>query len=419
MAVVKITPQQGDSPRAPISLQGERRKAMKLVYAVERELEAFRDRWLLDESDDNVEEWVEFINMTKGKPGQAQTFKNCQAFGKELNKIREDDGYLSTRIIILGQLQRVVDRDKVFRELFDSVYHRLEDALNLYMSKYCLSFISELEELDVECVRDYENGINFWQGEIRHSLSGAEGAMANINSIGHNSFIDYVSNYGQVLHFMYVALDCLVSVTDPFRSWVTADEGYLKKVSLEISALQRQKVQISWLLRKDKSKIEESKSREIRHDFDNKLLQSRVKNKLKDRKYCRKREFSFVDKIERSENILLEKKLELHEAQTKLKKRPMHTLVREPSDGLTERCQKLQGEVNRMENYLNRIRRGKRDMRETRYQVQKEYHTLKVIFSLFFFLSVVSSHSCLTILHLENRICLAYSWKWKQFVLTD
>ena len=351
---------------------------MKLVYAVEKEVAAFKERWLTEEFDDSIEDWLEFINMAKGKPGQQQTFKNCQAFAKELDKIREDDSYLGTRVHIIAQLQRVVDSDKIFRELVDSALHRLDNAMNLYMVKYCLSFISELEELDVECVRDYENNINFWQAEIRDSLSGAEGAMANINAIGHQSFTEYISNYGQVQHFMLVALDCLTSVTDPFRSWVTADEGYLKKVSLEISALQRRKLSISALLRKDKSKIEESKSREIRHSFDNKLLQSRVKNKLKDRKYCRKREFSFVDKIERNENILLEKKFELHEAQMKVKMRPMHTLVREPSDGMTERCQKLQGEVNRMENYLTRIRRGKRDMRETRYQVQKEYHSLKV-----------------------------------------
>ena len=398
METIRGTPRLGEtpSPRAPISLEGERRKAMQLVYAVEREVEAFRDKWLLDESEDNVDEWVEFVNLAKGKPSQQQTFKTCQAFGKELTKIREDDGYLSSRILVISELQRVVDRDRVFKELYESCHKRLDNALNMYMAKYCLSFISELEELDVECVRTYENSINLWQGEIRNSLIGAEGAMDSINELGSHSFTEYISNYGQVLHFMHVALDCFSSVTDPFRSWVTADEGYLKKVSIGISILRNQKARVNEMLRKDCSRIEERKSKEIRADFDNKKLQSRVKDKLKDRKYCRKREFSFVDKIERGENILLEKKLELNDAQMKVKMRPLHTLVREPSDGMMERCQKLQGDVNRIENYLNRVRRGKRNMRETRYQVQKEYHSLKVSQTQQAYNVIIMSHRCIS-----------------------
>lgn len=351
---------------------------MKLVYAVEREVEAFRDKWLLEESEENVDDWTEFINLAKGKPPQQQSFKTCQAFAEELTKIKEDDGFLSSRVLVIGELQRVVDRDKAFKEFFESAYKRLDIALNQYMVRYCLSFISELEELDVDCVRDYENNINIWQMEIRNALTGAEGAVDNIKETGGNSFSDYVSNYGQILHFMHVALDCFASVAGPFRSWVTADEGYLKKVSLGISTLRRQKNELCELLRRGCARLNERKSKEIRADFDNKILEGRVKDKLKNRRYCRKREFSFVDKIERTENILLEKKMELQEAQQKVKTRPLHTLVREPSDGMTEKCQTLQTEVNRMENYLYRIKRGKRDMRETRYLVQKEYHHLKV-----------------------------------------
>lgn len=348
---------------------------MQLVYAVEREVEAFRDKWLLDETEDNVDEWTDFINLAKGK--QQPPFKTCQAFGEELKRIREDDGFLSSRVLVIQELQRVVDRDKAFRELFESAHRRLDIALNEYMVKYCLSFISELEELDVECVRDYENNINIWQGEIRNALIGAEGAMDNINETGKHSFAEYISNYGQILHFMHVALDCLASVTDPFRSWVTADEGYLKKVSLGISALRAEKRELGYHFRRDCSRLAERKSKEIRADFDNKLLHNRVKDKLKNRRYCRKREFSFVDKIERTENILMERKFELQEAQQKVKTRPLHTLVREPSDGMTETCQRLKDDVNRMESYLNQVRRGRRDMRETRYHVQKEYHNLK------------------------------------------
>ena len=385
MGTPRISPRQGVSPRVsprgPISLEGERRKAMQLVYAVEREVEAFREKWLLDETEDNVDEWTDFINLAKGK--QQPAFKTCQAFGEELKRIREDDGFLSSRVLVIQELQRVVDRDRVFRELFESAHRRLAIALNEYMVKYCLSFISELEELDVECVRDYENNINIWQGEIRNALIGAEGAMDNISETGKHSFAEYISNYGQILHFMHVALDCLACVTDPFRSWVTADEGYLKKVSLGISALRIEKRELGYHFRRDCSRLAERKSKEIRADFDNKLLQSRVKDKLKNRRYCRKREFSFVDKIERTENILTERKFELQEAQQKVKTRPLHTLVREPSDGMTETCQRLKDDVSKMESYLNRVRRGKRDMRETRYHVQKEYHNLKVTYGDF------------------------------------
>lgn len=379
----KSTPRAGQPPRVPISLEGERRKAMKLVFRMEKEAEHFREKWLMDETDENTDEWMEFINLMKNK-SNVSMFKNFKDFEAELEKLKEDRGFLGSRVMTIAQLQKVCDRAKTFEELYERNHQRIEDALKHYMSKYCHSFFAELEELDVPCVRDYENSINGWQREINNSLREAEQAMDNIVELVNMSFVDYIASYGQVLRSMHVALDCFLAVSDPFRSWVTADEGYITKVKLELAYLQSRKASMAESTRKDSFRIHETKAKELQTGFRNKKLGEKVQGTVSNRQFCRKREFSFVDKIEMTENILHEKKLELEQAMAKLHSRPLHTLVREPSDGMSDKTARLQSEVNRMERKLQYMKQGKREMRETRYNLQKEYHKLKVL-SLFLF----------------------------------
>lgn len=372
----RSSPKAGQTPRAPISLEGERRKALKLIYSVEKVVDNFREKWLFDETDENTDEWLEFINLAKGKQG---SYKDPKEFAKDIPRLKNDSGFLGSRVLLIAQLQRVCERAKLFEELFESCYQRIEDALNEYMGKYCHSYVAELEDLDVQCVRDYENGINDWQEEIRTCLREAESAMDDLNDMVSQGFVEYITSYGQVLHCMYATLDALASAAEPFRSWVLADEGYIKKIQIELDCLHRQRARINETIRKNTFRIEESKSKTLRSSFNNKKLGETVQGTVVGRGFCRKREFSFVDKIEMTENILHEKKMELDEAQHKLHTRPIHTLVREPSDGMKDKTAKLQREVNRIEGQLKRMKRGKRDMKETRYHLQKEYHELKVL----------------------------------------
>lgn len=372
------SPRAGQPPRVPISLEGERRKAMKLIYAMEKDCTHFRENWLLNESDENTEDWVEFVNLAKTRPGGNGTFNSYKDFEKELPALREDRGFLGSRIMTISQLQRVCDRVKAFDNLFELSHSRIEDALNHYMSKYCLSFFAEIEDMDVECVRDYENSIDEWQAEINCCLQDAEKAMSHIQRLTAQPFVEYVKTYGKVLYAMHAAIDALTAVCDPFRSWVTADEGYVKKLRLELACLERQKARVSEGLRKNSFKLHEQKAQELRTNFKNKKLGEKVQGTVSSRRFCRHREFSFIDKIEIAENVLHEKKLALDEAKNKVNTRPIHTLVREPTDGMKDRSVKLQNDVNDLENKLERMKRGKRDMRETRYNLQKEYHNLKV-----------------------------------------
>lgn len=373
----KSSPRAGQPPRVPVSLEGERRKAMNLIYRMERESDYFREKWLLDETDENSDEWLEFINLAKNNKATS-TFKTYRDFEKELVKLRADTDYLGSRHGTISQLQRVCDRAKAFDDLYDVNYQRIDDALKKYMGKYCHSFFAEMEDFEVACVREYENSINDWQREIRRTLVDAEQAMGNITELTDISFTEYVSSYGHVIRSMHVALDCFLCASDPFRSWVTADEGYVTQIRIEIGYLQRQKAGISELARKNSFKIQETKAKELRASFRNKKLEEQVQGTVSNRQFCRKREFSYVDKIEITENILHERRLQLDEAARKLHRRPLHTLVRQPSDGMTDKTARLQHEVNRMENTLEQMKRGKRDLRETRYNLQKEYHKLKV-----------------------------------------
>lgn len=376
MQSVNSSPRAGQAPRVPISLEGERRKAMKLIFRMERDSEHFREKWLLDETDENTDDWVEFVNLVRNKSNSP--FKGYKDFDKELQKLKNDRGYLGSRTDTISQLQNVCDRAKAFEEIYDLNYQRIDDALKHYMAKYCHSFFAELEDLDVGCVREYENSINDWQKEIRNCLADAEKAMGDINELLDISFAEYVSSYAHALRAMHFALDSFLCVSDPFRSWVTADEGYITKVRIEIDKLQRQRNAITEAARKNSFKIQETKAKELQCSFKNKKLGEKVQGTVFNRQFCRKREFSFVEKIDMTENILHEKKLELDEAMEKLCSRPLHTLVREPSDGMKEKTTRLQGEVSRIERKLNQMKKGKRDMRETRYNLQKEYHKLKV-----------------------------------------
>ncbi|XP_053374984.1 uncharacterized protein LOC123534144 isoform X2 [Mercenaria mercenaria] len=374
----KSSPRAGEAPRVPISLEGERRKAMKLIFRMEKDSEFFREKWLLDVTDENTEDWVEYVNLVKNKTNKQ--FRDYKEFEKELVKLKDDRGYLGSRVATISQLQKVCDRGRAFEDLYDLNYKRTEDAWKHYMAKYCHSFFAELEYLDVECVREYENSINEWQEEIRSCLSDAEKAMSNITELLDISFSEYVSSYAHVLRSMHIILDSFLCVSDPFRSWVTADEGYVTKIRIEIGYLQRQKGVITEAYRKNSFKIQETKAKELQTSFRNKKLDEKVRGTVFNRQFCRKREFSFVDKIEMTGNILHEKNLELEEAMAKLHSRPLHTLVREPSDGMKDKTARLQHEVNMIEKTLNQMKRGKRDMRETRYNLQKEYHKLKGVY---------------------------------------
>ena len=376
------SPRAGQAPRVPISLEGERRKAMKLVYAMERDCLHFRETWLMNVDDDRTDDWVEFVNLAKNRTSSTGSYAGYKDFEKDLVNLREDTGYLGSRVQTIAELQKVCNRAKAFENMFELSYLRIEDALNQYMSKYCLSFFAEIEGMDVESAREYENGINGWQIEIKCCLNDAAKAKLAIQQLFGKNFVDYVRLYAQVLHGMYSAFDAFMAVCDPFRSWVTADEGYVKRIRIELSCLEGQKSRATEILRKRSFKVHEQKSQELRTNFNNKKLGEEVQGTVHGRKYCRNREFSFVDKIEMAENVLQEQKLALEEAKNKVNTRPMHTLVREPTDGMKEKTSRLQTDVNRLEKQVEQMKRGKRDMRETRYNLQKKYHSLQVSYTL-------------------------------------
>ncbi|XP_052243000.1 uncharacterized protein LOC127852929 isoform X2 [Dreissena polymorpha] len=377
MASESSSPRAGQTPRAPISLEGERRKAMKLVYNMEKDCDHFREKWLLEDTDDNSDDWLEFINLAKNRKGVVGNVSSHREFAKELQKIRLEGGFLASRVSTIDQIQKVCERAKAFDDTFELNYQRIEDALNHYMVKYCLSFFAELEELDVECVRDYENGINQWHAEIRACLQEAESAKDNIQEHLQLGFAEYVSSYSQIVRSMHSVLDAFLAVCDPFRSWVSADEGYIKKIRIELACLDGQRNRKSEAVRRNTFRMHEDNAKGLRTSFQNKQLDEKVQTTGHSRKFCRKREFSYLDKIEMTENILHERRRELEEAQSKLQARPLHSLVREPSDGVTDHAARLQRDVTRLERRLEAMKRGKRDMRETRYSLQKQYHNLR------------------------------------------
>jgi len=376
MASELSSPRAGRPPRAPISLEGERRKAMKLVYRMEQDCEHFREKWLLSGVEDSTDDWNEFLNLSKGR--RAGGFSHYKDFESELNKIRQEGGFLASRVTTMNQLQKVCDRAKAFDDLFELSFTRIEDALIHYMSKYCLSFFAEADDLDIDCVRDYDNGINEWQIEIRSCLRDAEKCMESIHEHLELGFAEYINSYSEVLHSMHGALDAFIATCDPFRSWITADEGYLKKVRIELSCVEGQKNRNEQILRRHSYKLHEDKAKGLRTSFNNKKIDQEVQGTVSNRRFCRKREYSFVDKIEMTRNILEEKRMELDDATARLQRRPLHSLVREPSDGTTEKAGRLRKEVQRLEGRLDGMRRGKRDIREARYNLQKQYHSLKV-----------------------------------------
>ncbi|KAL3857671.1 hypothetical protein ACJMK2_012313 [Sinanodonta woodiana] len=367
-----------DEPRLPISLAGERRKGRCLVYDVERDIHNFKEKWLLYAEDDNIDDWLDFVSLATSETDIKQ-YKNYEDFGRDFAKFKKDE-FLAERTSSISELQRLVDRAKRFDALVESSKERLTRACKDYISKYCLSFFPELENLDVPCVRAYENNINAWSEEVREGLKKVERFHENIKEISGAVFTEYIVNYGQILHFMNVIVDIFSDICNPLKSWIIADEGYLKKVRLELEALSRRHQQITEMLRRNHFRIEDTKSRFERSKYSSKRVQQALQGRINDRRFCRRRELSFEDHISMTERMLEERKREHEETLAQIQNEDGRTSSQDLYEPILARSKELQKEIKRLDKRLRNIRTKRRNMKEDRYNVQKDLHKLKNVY---------------------------------------
>jgi len=369
----------------PLSLESERRKATSIVYIVERELEHFQNKWLRTVSDDNVDQWLEFlILLRRSTPGGRSKTKNInwsdfKEFGDFLQKMKEETDVAMAHKRLFNQVEKIVTRAKVFEVLFFDSKEKLQEAVNDHVHKYCLSFCYESDAKDIVAAQEYENNINTWREEIKEGLILAEEKFKEYqNSIRVTSFDEYIQRYGRVLQMMNEVLNIFPKICSPIKDWVVADEVYPRKLLDEETKYNREKMGIAELLRRRHLESEARERKIQRAGFDSKKLNNKLHNMLMERKTCRRQEMTFQDTLNFIEDEIEINKDDLEDTLKKLKERKSN--APKIHDTLTNRVTYLEAEIIELKKRKTRMKENIMRSRKERYRIQKQIHQLKTVF---------------------------------------
>lgn len=114
---------------------------MSIVYAVERELEMFYNKWLKTANDDLVDDWIEYLTAVKTKIG-VKKWANIKEYASTMGKAKQESVATANKKIYMD-LEMVVNRTKAFEPMIVKCRRRLQSALTDHVQKYCLSFCQE------------------------------------------------------------------------------------------------------------------------------------------------------------------------------------------------------------------------------------------------------------------------------------
>ncbi|KAL5016344.1 hypothetical protein ScPMuIL_005933 [Solemya velum] len=359
--------------KEPVSLESERRKGMILVHYVERDTKVFRNKWLRNITDTNIEPLMEFADYARTKLSFKKP-KTPVQFLNQLELMMSDPDLVEQRYEI-SLLMVIGQRAKSFEETFRICLDRLRESTNDHIMPYCLSFSPEMEGREVKCVHEYENNINRWLQEIEEVFEEIEKTKKEYELLGSPSFCEHIQNYSKILFIMDSIFDVFAKMHEPIKSWVVADEAYSSRVQFELNSILRRKMVIADALKRHNSRVEDAKHKLIRSNFDTKKMHEKLQDVLTERRFCRKIELSSRDDIEIIEVDLELKKKELDDVTNRL----LHRKVNSQSiyDSLTARMSFLQEDIFKLENQARKHKQKLLGMKKDRYRVQKEVHRLK------------------------------------------
>ncbi|XP_033748365.1 uncharacterized protein LOC117333260 [Pecten maximus] len=360
----------------PLSLESERRKAMSLVYAVERELEVFYNKWLKTANDDHVDDWIAYLTAVKAKIGIKQ-WSNYKEFAFTMEKVKQQS-VANDNKKIYWELKRVVNRAKSFEAMITQGRRRLQSALSDHVQKYCLSYCQETTCKDIVAAQDYENQTGRWTQEILDGIMLLENRYRDYREFEASNFEVYISHYGTLLHLMSEVIGVFPKITTPIKDWVTADEAYPRKLLDEANRYLQQKIDISEIIRRRHMNSEERKGKVKRAGFNSKLINGKLQHALTDRRVCRKQELTYSDTLGFINDEIEMQKEDLAETFERLHHKD--TTSQKAVDMIMEKADIIKQEIKQLEKRAKMIRKKMMDIKKERYEVQKEVHKLKKVY---------------------------------------
>ncbi|XP_046556835.1 uncharacterized protein LOC124266064 isoform X1 [Haliotis rubra] len=369
-------PSVGGKFTQPVSLEGERRKAMMLVHSVEKDIVLFRDRYFRKPQNKFNDDTNDFIAFVLEKTGSTRRPpKGFREFSMLVDKTRSSAALLYREEMAV--MDAVVQRQMMFEELMMSGLDRLDDALKKHVGKFCHSFVSEAEGMDLKCVQDYENNITRWKDDINDG----KGLLKDIRqSLKDHStpFNNFVRHYNKILHYIGLALEVFPRIYNPLKDWVTADEAYVHKVQDELNVLMKQKMDITETGRRQQLRADNLHHKVQHQSYQSKKLRGRLYDAMDERKLCRRREMALMDTYAKNASQLEQKHQYLEETLSRLysqepNSRPMY-------DRHLSSIASLQEDIDKLEKRQDTLQKTLANIKKDRYHVQKEVHKLQVMY---------------------------------------
>lgn len=368
------------SPRphcGPISLESERRKAMNIVFAIEKQSNNFRENYLMGASDENNETWLHFISFLRSKAGMKKC-KTHTEFAEHFETVKKQNNVAKQGEKIIPEIEEILDRARKFDDLMKNAKKKLKKALEEHLSRYCISFYDKLRGQEVQVVMDYENQIGQWESEVRSFLTELRGKCREFKENEGHSFESYIHNYEKLLQLMEEILDILPNIFDIYKSWVIADEAYPRKLLDEINRYLNRKEEITDTFRQFHRRSEESASKIRKVDYSSKKVNDKLQNGLKERRICRKMEMTLQDKINILEDEIREKQKELEDGFYKMNSK--QNLSTPAYKTLLDKTQKIQLQLPKLEKMVKAMNENMIKLKKQRYKVQKDVHKLQVTY---------------------------------------
>ncbi|ESP01512.1 hypothetical protein LOTGIDRAFT_172686 [Lottia gigantea] len=290
----------------PTSLESERRKAMMLIHASEKDIRNFNEkhfRFARNTFNMQTEDLIRFVHQKTGRQTRAES---CRDFSAFLNRCRT-----SLKVAHKDELKKmdaILNRSVSFEEMLEKCRDYLYKALNDHVDKYCLSFASEAQGKEIPCVLEYENNIVAWRRKINEGFEKLEEIQDQLKTHKGDSFEDYKKNYDNILYGMKVVLSIFPRISAPLKDWITADEAYSRKLQDAANNLIKRKLENTKEARKTQLRAGDAVHQMRQKTYNSKNVRKKLSHVVEEKKYLRKRELGLMEKQSNMEKSYKEKK---------------------------------------------------------------------------------------------------------------
>ncbi|XP_064613400.1 structural maintenance of chromosomes protein 1A-like [Liolophura sinensis] len=358
---------------APVSLEAERRRVMITVHRVEKDLHRFWESWLKTAKADFVEIWLDFILRVDQKLGNKRPPKDASEFDSHLRRFEYDPEFSQRPEV--NQLKQICARSLTFDEIVLKSRARLQQAVEDHLAKYCLSFVAEVDDMDIPSVLEYENNISEWRGTIYKSFDEVDKVYSELRKYSDN-FCAYVENYAKVLSIMERTCDAFRPIFEPVKNWVMTDENYPRRLQDDINKLNKRKLDIQQVGRRIHRNVGADKSRINRRRYQSLQIEKQMQDLLEERRFYRKKEITARENFAKIDADLERKKGDLRDIAEQYKSR-RHIVSDRTLQMWTDMAERIQEDIGVLKLKLEKTRSQVAHLQKERYFVQKRIHKVQ------------------------------------------